>query len=72
MSYWYHVSDTMGRKKQVTFRIRFVLKPMGVSQVVLVVENPPANAGDMRSMVWSLGQEDPVEESMATHPSILA
>ena len=22
--------------------------------------------------VWSLGQEDPLEEEMATHPSILA
>ena len=52
MPYWYHVvSDTMGRKKQITFMICFFQKPMGVSQVALVVENPPVNAGDMRSMV---------------------
>ena len=34
-----------------------------------VVKNPPANAGDV---VPSLGGEDPLEEGMATHPSILA
>ena len=44
---------------------------IGASQVknlVLVVKNPPANAGDVRS----LGQEDPLEESMATLSCILA
>ena len=38
------------------------------SQVELVVKNPPANAGDARDM----GQEDPLEEKIATHSSILA
>ena len=42
------------------------------SQVALVVKNPPANAGDIEMWVWSLGQEDPLEEGMATHSSILA
>ena len=37
--------------------------------MVLVVKNPPANAEDT---VQSLGQEDPLEEEMATHSSILA
>ena len=37
----------------------------GVSQVVLVVKNPPANAGD-RLRFYSWGQEDPLEEGMAT------
>ena len=36
-----------------------------------VVKNPPANAGDGRDAVWSLGWEDPLEEGMATHSSIL-
>ena len=36
------------------------------SQVVLVVKNPSA------MQVGSLGQEDPLEEGMATHSSILA
>ena len=38
------------------------------SQVALVVKNPPANAGDARDLGW----EDPLEEGMATHSSILA
>ena len=40
--------------------------------MVLVVKNPPANAGDIRDMVQSLGWEDPLEEAMTTHSSILA
>ena len=36
-----------------------------------MVRNPPANAGDTRDF-QSLGQEDPLEEEMSTHPSILA
>ena len=34
-----------------------------------VVKNPPANAGDIGSI---LGQEDTLEEEMATHSNILA
>ena len=41
-------------------------------QVVLVVKNPPTNAGDLREVIWSLGWEDPLEEGMATHFSILS
>ena len=37
-----------------------------------MVKNPPADAGDIESQVQSLGQEDPLEEDMATHSSILA
>ena len=38
-----------------------------------VVKNLAANAGDVKEMeVWSLGQEDPMEEEMATHSSILS
>ena len=39
------------------------------SQVALVVKNPPANAGDLGLIP---GQENPLEEGMATHSSILA
>ena len=35
-----------------------------------MLKNPPANAVD--TWVQSLGQEDPLEDSMATHSSILA
>ena len=36
------------------------------------VKNLPANAGDKRTRVQSLGQEDSLGEGMATHSSILA
>ena len=39
-----------------------------VSQVVLVLKNPPANAGDVGLIP---GQEDSLEKGMATHSSIL-
>ena len=42
------------------------------SQVAPVVKNLPANAGDIETWVQSLGWEDPLEEGMATHSSILA
>ena len=45
---------------------------MWASQVVLVVKNLPANAGDTEMWVWSPGWEDPLEEGTATHSSILA
>ena len=42
-------------------------------QVVLVVKNPPANAGRCQeTRVQSLGREDPLEEGMATRSSIVA
>ena len=37
-----------------------------------VVKNPPAVQEMEETQVQSLGQEDPLEEEMATHPSILA
>ena len=36
-----------------------------------MVKNPSANEGDIRDRVPSLGQEDPLEEGMATHSSIV-
>ena len=43
-----------------------------VSQMALVIKNLPANAGDIETQVLSLSKEDPLEEGMATHFSILA
>ena len=40
--------------------------------MVLVVNNLSANAEMCEMWVQSLGQEDPLEEGMATHFSILA
>ena len=42
---------------------------MGASQVMLVIKNLPANAGDADLIPES---EDPLEKEMATHSSILA
>ena len=44
----------------------------GVSQVAQVIKNPPGNAGAMGVADSILGWEDPLEEEMATHSSILA
>ena len=43
----------------------------GASQVVLVVKNPPASAGN-RGTGLSHGQKGPLEKGVATHSSILA
>ena len=40
--------------------------------VAQTVKNLPANAGDVETWVQSLGQEDLLEEEMATHSTILA
>ena len=49
-----------------------LLKFMSIELVMLVVKYPPASAGDMRDMGSIPGWEDPLEEGMATHSSILA
>ena len=43
----------------------------GASQVVQVVKTPPVSAGDSRDAGSVPGQEDPLEEEMATHCSVL-
>ena len=47
-----------------------ILEP-NVDQVAIVVKNLPASAEDVRNLVRSLGWEDPLEEGMVTHASIL-
>ena len=53
-------------------RQNFWMDSSFTSQGALVVMNLPANAGDVRDRVRSLGWEDPLEEGMAIHCSILA
>ena len=36
------------------------------------VKNPPTVQGTQETQVWSLGQEDPLKQEMATHFSLLA
>ena len=40
--------------------------------MVLVVKNLPVNVEDVEMQVQSLSREDPLEDKMATHSSILA
>ena len=42
------------------------------AQVALMVKNLPADAGDTRDIGSIPGREDPLEDGMATHSSILA
>ena len=58
-------------------RSKSFVKEQWASQVVLVVKNSPANAGDFRDMVktlshQSLGWDDPLKEGMTILCSILA
>ena len=36
-----------------------------------MAKNPPTNAGVIETWIRSLGQEDPLEEGLSTHSSIL-
>ena len=40
--------------------------------MVPAVKNPPANEGDTRDMVQTLGGEDPLEEGTTAHSNMLA
>ena len=50
----------------------YILTYLWASLVAQMVKNLPTIAADIRDWVQSLGQEDPLEEKMATHSSILA
>ena len=49
-----------------------ILKEKRASQVAQVIKNLPVTQELQEPQVQSLGQEDPLEEEMATHSSILA
>ena len=46
-------------------KIALIEKDLGYFQcrysVVLVIKDPPADAGEVRDVGWILGQEDPLE-----------
>ena len=48
------------------------IRLLGASKVALLVKNPPAMQETQETWVRSLGWEDPLEEDMASHFSILA
>ena len=45
---------------------------LSTSQVMLMVKNLPASAGDIADVGSVPGWEDPLEEGMTTHSSVLA
>ena len=53
-------------------RLCWARSKAGASPVVLVVKNPPANAGVIRDMGLISGLGRSLEEGTATHSSILA
>ena len=59
-------------KSLIHFKFIFVYGASGASHVVLVVKNRPANARDRGDASLFLGGENPLEEGMATHSSILS
>ena len=65
-------TSATGGKVQSLLKIKTGLNPSGASQVVLVVKNPPAMQELQEKQVRSLSWEDPLEEEMATHSSILS
>ena len=67
MLYIYNLYNIINR---FFFFFFLVFQVFGASQVILVVKNLPTNVGDLE--MSSLGQEDPLEEEMATCSSILA
>ena len=52
--------------------ILLTIAQVWASQVALEINNPSVNAEDIRDAGSILGQEDPLEEGMATHSSSLA
>ena len=66
------ILDSLPRDERSMKIFYNALTSLWASQVALVVMNPLANAGDIRDAGFSLGREDPQEESMATHSSTRA
>ena len=62
----------VGQVMSLLFNMLSRLVLISYLMVALAVKNLPDNAGDTRDAVPSLGQEDPLEEVMATHSSVLA
>ena len=65
---WLQASDL------ISFNLNFLTSKndSGASQVAQVLKNLLVSAGGIRNTGSILGQEDPLEEGMATHSSILA
>ena len=66
-----HMPPSMVKKKKKKTKKEWIYVYMG-SQVALVVKHLPAMQETQEMQFQSLSWEDPLEEGMATHSSILA
>ena len=66
-----HVQGDIIYMYRCVYEFVFIYMHTRASQVVLVVKKLPVNAGDVRKWAPSLVGEDPLEEGMVTHSSIL-
>ena len=67
-----YVPSRSSRGKSISLPFPFCGACSQASQVAQMVKNLPVNAQDIGDVAQSLGQEDPLEEGMATHSSVLA
>ena len=67
----YSFMETLGLPASLLYPLIEAYLLIWTSQVALVVKKLPSSAGDIRDVVRSLGQEDPLEKGMTTHSSIL-
>ena len=63
--------QSMGLQSQTGLSNQHTIRVSRASQMALVGKNLPDNAGG-QTRVQSLGWEEPVEEGMAVHSSVLA
>lgn len=69
---WFKKKRERGRRNLLSSATLASSSVEGGWGLLLVVKNQPANTGDLQeTRVRSLGRKDPLEEGVATHPSIL-
>ena len=72
MEFWVHAMLPSGFKNWKKDPFIIIWAVQQASQVIQWVKNPSAMQEMQETWLWSLDQEDPLEEGMATHSSILA
>ena len=70
--HWQAGSLALGLSEKIILNIVLYAIPLRASQVMPVVKNQVANAGDIIDVGSIPGSGVPLEEEMATHSSILA
>ena len=66
------VSQSLAQRQRRDRQNGINIKMIKASQGALGIKNLPANVGDIRNSGLIPGREDPLEQEMVTHSSILA